>query len=449
MRKTLILIFILFIQEFYAQSRISLHHKDAICYYDFPSNSFIIIDDSTFCWSYQLEKKVWEKKSIELELDVQFDLFLKFAPISKKGSNVYFVYPGCGVVYQKEGSKIKRVDQSFLQRNQLGGPIFLYTGKPHILGGFGLFSFKNFITYYDPFTREWYKLKTRGSMPPPLQLNNVIIEDHFLFLFNGFDMTDDIHSTLKKVYRLNLQTHLWEVLGNLNQEIRLTNISNTFLNSEMSKDDFHVFQKDLIQYDFTKNKYTRYHLDLDGVIRQFIQRNNYLCIMLKNSGSEDLFVEIKDRSFLKQYKKTSGVIYYPIAEKGFSSITLTYLFLAFFVILLISSLTYFKIKKRKNQSIWTTLNDSEYQLLNLLLENNDGIDINLVNEIISYGQPTIETLKKRREYLFKEFKRKMSQFFKVNQENVIIEKRMNTDKRMKVFKLEDQLKQKMMNHPKK
>lgn len=95
------------------------------------------------------------------------------------------------------------------------------------------------------------------------------------------------------------------------------------------------------------------------------------------------------------------------------------------------------------------MNDSEYQLLNLLLENNDGIDINLVNEIISYGQPTIETLKKRREYLFKEFKRKMSQFFKVNQENVIIEKRMNTDKRMKVFKLEDQLKQKMMNHPKK
>lgn len=425
-----------------SQTRLFLKHKDAISYYDHPSKSFVIIDDSTFYWRFEQSKKKWVKESIELDSTVPFDLFLKFVPLSKRGSKVYFIYPGCGLVYEKIGSKIKRVDLSFLQKNQLGGPIFLYRDKPHIFGGYGLFSYKNFITYYEPFSKEWFKLKVTGVLPPPSQLNNVCIEKDKLYLFNGFDMTTEESVPLKHVFCLDLKKNSWSISGNLNPKICLTKMNNSFLNSEYEQSNLHVFNKDLISYDFKKNHFIRYHLEFDGVISQIIKNNKELLIVFKNTGSENNYAEIESINFLNNFKQSNGQIYLPIVEKSHRLI-----FTILSIILSISFVLWLVIYNRKKRLKNTILNKhdqtlsflnvTELELLLLFIRNPDGIDINLLNEIISYGEPSIDTLKKRREYLLKEFKLKLSDYLKINSESVILEKRMSTDKRMKVFYMDE------------
>ena len=425
-----------------SQTRLFLKHKDAISYYDHPSKSFVIIDDSTFYWRYEPSKKKWVKESVELDSTVPFDLFLKFVPLSKRGSRVYFIYPGCGLVYEKIGDKIKRVDLSFLQKNQLGGPIFLYRDKPHIFGGYGLFSYKNFITYFEPFSKEWFKLKTTGKLPPPSQLNNVCIFEDKLYVFNGFDMTTEESIPQRKVYCLDLIKNSWRISGHLNPKICLTKMNNSFLNSEYGQNNLHVFNKDLITYDFKKNQFIRYHLEFDGVIRQIIKNNNELLVVFKNTGSENNYAEIESDNFLKKFKQSTGKIYLPILEKShsFSITILSIIFSISFLIWLILNNRKRRLKHsilNKHDQTLTFLNVTELELLLLFIRNPDGIDINLLNEIISYGEPSIDTLKKRREYLLKEFKLKLSDYLKINSESVILEKRMSTDKRMKVFYMDE------------
>ena len=178
------------------------------------------------------------------------------------------------------------------------------------------------------------------------------------------------------------------------------------------------------------------------MIRQIIKNNNELLVVFKNTGSENNYAEIESDNFLKKFKQSTGKIYLPILEKShsFSITILSIIFSISFLIWLILNNRKRRLKHsilNKHDQTLTFLNVTELELLLLFIRNPDGIDINLLNEIISYGEPSIDTLKKRREYLLKEFKLKLSDYLKINSESVILEKRMSTDKRMKVFYMDE------------
>lgn len=80
------------------------------------------------------------------------------------------------------------------------------------------------------------------------------------------------------------------------------------------------------------------------------------------------------------------------------------------------------------------LTEAERDLLSLFIAHQEkGIEIHQINDLLNFGDPSIDTLKKRREQLLKEFKYKLSKHFNIELNEVFLEERMSTDKRMKIM----------------
>jgi DNA-binding transcriptional MerR regulator len=74
------------------------------------------------------------------------------------------------------------------------------------------------------------------------------------------------------------------------------------------------------------------------------------------------------------------------------------------------------------------------QLIQLLLAYQEtGLEISHINDLVNQDQPSVDTLKKRRETLLKELRYKLAAKFNIPQEEIFIEQRMVSDKRMKLL----------------
>ena len=71
------------------------------------------------------------------------------------GNDLYIISNGAGPVFKKSRNNFIRIDNSTLHKNQFGGARFVYNDKVHIYGGYGLWSFKNFITFFDENIKQW------------------------------------------------------------------------------------------------------------------------------------------------------------------------------------------------------------------------------------------------------------------------------------------------------
>ncbi len=70
-------------------------------------------------------------------------------------NDLYLVSVGAGPVFKKDGNQFIRIDNTSLHRNQVWGSFFVYNDKIHIYGGYGFWSFKNYITFYDSNIKQW------------------------------------------------------------------------------------------------------------------------------------------------------------------------------------------------------------------------------------------------------------------------------------------------------
>lgn len=92
--------------------------------------------------------------------------------------------------------------------------------------------------------------------------------------------------------------------------------------------------------------------------------------------------------------------------------------------------------KRKVKTSKHSFDPMELKLLALFFENeNQGIEISLINDIVNQDNPSIDTLKKRRENLVRELKSKISKECKIPVETVFLEEKSALDKRIKIMKL--------------
>ncbi len=70
-------------------------------------------------------------------------------------SITYVFYDSGGNFYKFDGKNFKQLYFRGEHRNQHGAFKFLYKNKVHQFGGYGLFTEKNIITYFEPNTNEW------------------------------------------------------------------------------------------------------------------------------------------------------------------------------------------------------------------------------------------------------------------------------------------------------
>ena len=70
-------------------------------------------------------------------------------------NKLYVVSNGAGPVFIYRNNTFERIDNSSLHKNQFGGARFIYNNKIHIYGGYGFWSFKSFITFFDENISQW------------------------------------------------------------------------------------------------------------------------------------------------------------------------------------------------------------------------------------------------------------------------------------------------------
>lgn len=428
----------------FSQKRLDLVHNNAFAFYDYQEKAFCVLDDSTFIWKYNARKEKWEKSPIELRIDSNLTFFLnEFVPLFEKCSPVYFVHAGCGVIYKKNGKKIHRHDHSFYHRNQFNGAYFLDKGEPHIYGGYGLFSCKNLMTRYDMNEREWYGVQSIGLRPPPGIYNIVQKYKGSYFLFDGLKEVNGVNYPMQNVWKFDTRTNHWSMLGRLNPEILGSYFQNNLVNRSFSESYIAVFDDKIVKYNFKNLKFKKYPLKSIRTYAQIIQVGNQ--VLLFRNISNKRYIEIADNDFWKKFSLEYGSIV--IKEDVDSTVFFRFFLILLFVLLILlffhHTRKYRKKKNRKNKLsdfVFLDFSPTEKELLRIMKDRSfNGLEISSINDLVGHDQPSIDTLKKRRELLLKDLRIKLAAKFNIPQEDVFIERRMETDKRMKLLFLNESI----------
>ena len=87
-----------------------------------------------------------------------------------------------------------------------------------------------------------------------------------------------------------------------------------------------------------------------------------------------------------------------------------------------------------------TFNSLELRFLELLKVKNDtGVSLMEINDLINFGSPTFDTLKKRREIFLRNLKNKLEKILDIPADEIFQEVRNEEDKRMKSIKINQEL----------
>ncbi len=131
----------------------------------------------------------------------------------------YFIHQAGGLVYKNRNDSIVRIDNSFNHKMQMYSNNFSYNSKIHRFGGYGFWSARNFITYYNHSLNEWEVVKPLNSQEIPensFKGLHILIGDDF-YVFNSMHMNpNDKHYEIfnKKLWNYNFTDKKWTHLGN-------------------------------------------------------------------------------------------------------------------------------------------------------------------------------------------------------------------------------------------
>ena len=123
---------------------------------------------------YVFEKGKWIKNKLKSRSSKRDSLILfhkkgfnntNFKAINSE-DNTYLLLDGGGPVLQLKNDSIIRIDNSVEQKNQFGAANFTYKNKMYMYGGYGMWSFKNYTTYYDFSSNQWELFITQSQKQP-------------------------------------------------------------------------------------------------------------------------------------------------------------------------------------------------------------------------------------------------------------------------------------------
>lgn len=449
MKRTLfVLLFLIDVFFCFGQTEYTSKEEIPYIFYNYQREKFTVIDDSTGCHEYNEKTKTWDFRPLTFELEEPFVRFLSiYNLLHEKGSEIFFVDKGCGMVYVLKNDTVKRHDRSLHHANQFDGTFFLYKGEPHIFGGYGLFQFKNIITRYDVNDKEWYAYDYSGNAPQPRTHASGSVEKNKLFIVGGFGGDSKLKKHFDDVWVFDFKLLKWNKLGlfnsvNRDQILLPPKYVCVHGKPEILRDDFFYKPR------FSKNILEVYDLFQKGKVHSLIQGHSQYLVHKVNVNDFSAEISIVDSAFLFRERLYAGTLIKPQSLKsGFSS---TILWAAVIIVALLAAyyVFFFRLKKT-NKYISEVLTINEKALLNIFLTNGPiGIEISLINDLVNHDEPNIDTLKKRRDNLLKEFKQKLATHFRVDLDTVFIEEKHPTDKRIKILKLHQTITDKLQNSSK-
>ena len=403
--------------------------KAPYVYYSQRLNCFRAFSDSLI---YTLDPKAgWKKETLTVKSPGDsIDYWSEFFMVSNRGRD-FMVNRGCGQVFELKGNQLTRLDHSFNHRNQYNAAVFFHHGDIHFFGGYGLFTSKNVITYFDFKKQEWFITFVSSKQSPNSRSScyHRKIGDK-LYIFGGYASRNSLGIFQKDVWTFNFSTSKWSKLGKINPVL-----SKVF---DQPSDGF-PHESPYIRYGSRffvtypkKNMLEEYISDEFARVVDVISdaKGNLLVVYRESNG----FVSVKqlnEKAFLGKRKAQHEL--YITEQLGFM-----WIFVSVGVVLLVVVL--FLLIRRKKR-ITNNLTDQDIQLCSILSSNGEeGVELSALNVLLDDGQSNYEALKKRRELKIRDLRVRLSEYSGISKEEVILEKKSTKDKRVKLFYLNPTIK---------
>ena len=439
----------------HAQSESLTVSSSAIHLLNKKTNSFIVIDDSTAYFTLKATEKKWQHHPLTfIGSNTSFQQFKEiFKPVSLSDGRVFFVYHGIGEVYELKNDTISRIDQSYRHENQFNNSLFEYQNTVYAFGGYGLFTFKNIITYYNNTNKEWYELTTTKK---PTVRKSQFYQQHNqqLYIFGG--NSDDGRNVTRHTdcWEFSFETNQWKKKGQMIKSSLVILLLNGALVTEKPLEIIVAFP-DIWVLDIFHNQLTQYKNELLPSIHEayFDQTKQHVLILKVKKNAIDFQVTTSKQLFQKKLDVTP---FYEVSKQPQPAVSGYLIAVILFFLLAGSVFYFFRFKKKKQENVSepelkkirlynnqlfigerminNDLTLLEFRILMKFIEHkNEPIDIIALNELFEDETTSLAAQKKRRETTLKTLREKLAFFLSITHENVFLESRDKNDKRIKMF----------------
>ena len=282
---------------------------------------------------YVFENKKWVKKTLQFVPSKRDSLvvFLKkgFNNTNFKTINfpdkTYFVLNGGGPVLTFDNKSLIRIDNSVEQRNQFGAALFLHENKIFMYGGYGFWTYKDYLTYFDFSSNQWerHKFDPKNKFIPDGRWKPVFHKTKdTLYVIGGkssFSGNTLIDRGLKDVFIIDFVSNtIIPVNKQINPSLSLFSSSNNGF--ELDGQKAYLTIDGITLFNFKKNQSTVYYSYING---EFVFKNKKLNTPLLSFSDSIVFIKegqnfktlsfVSKETILKSSKKTTDIF---ITEKA-------------------------------------------------------------------------------------------------------------------------------------
>ena len=392
-------------------------------------------------WKYLPFKNNSFKKELEKIDELNHKNFFTIISSNK----LYLVSNGAGPVFLKVGNSFKRIDNSSLHKNQFGGARFIFNNKIHIYGGYGFWSFKNFISFFDENINQWDLVYNNSKYIPPGRWKPIynLINDKLYVLGGrtGSPGSQGQDESFSDIFYFDFLSKEFVSLGKLNSKL-IANYS-LFSQPKIDNNIFLIYDNNITKIDFISLTYSIYYKKMfmpmvDNKYPTFIK--DKILYFISNTAGEKHMTCFD----LSQLNKSFEVKTFSLLDNESEIPLLQYiLFVLFITIVFWGILKIFSFKDYikglilydekyiyfNNETV--SINKQEKQLISFL-SSKRFISANELNLIISNQEFTKSHFTSLRNKLVAALNEKL--FLLTKNKNCIIETKHPIDNRIKVYK---------------
>lgn len=264
----------------------------------------------------------------------------------------YFLGQKSGEVFYLEGDSIIRADKTIDHRMTINASTFAHNDTIFKYGGYGYWSQRNFMTFFDKNSKEWEVYNQNKSYLPKGNYNGLVFKKNEKVYFFGGDVVNEKNRLLSiesdEVVFFDFTTKEYSNLGKLNSKL---NDYNLIFNSS----EFMILMGNwtIVKITPSKNLVEVFEVPpvLNNIQKQYADQNRLIgdeiYFIVKNAYEEVTPVKISTKELFSK-PRASKKLYQKIIRKeevGFG-------LLSSIIIILLSYLFY--IKKRAFSRLTTT-----------------------------------------------------------------------------------------------
>ena len=417
--------------------------KDSVSFYSFTKKgvTYYRFDDKNTLTKNYINYSRPVPKALE-------SIGLKSVSAVSSGNLVYFLYPGGGLLYRFKNDVIERIDESFAHKNQFSGHFFVYKESLYLLGGYGYWTTKNYLTKFNFQSGNWDFVPSFGQIPEGgINQGSFVKKGNVLSVFDFYATKAGSNIYNRNLFQLNLDSFTWSKKGTINSSF-VDDIEKSILSIKVP------FKRGLFQTHYNNKNVSQiiapstnsiiYYTNTSLVPLEegsIIVGNNLVSVVLGSEKTDSALVFKSLDEFLVFEKE--GLLY------NDSFVFVTYLFIVGGVLLLLILFVFFYFKTAhkvfyfSKDSLFTeekaiALNKDEKYFLSLLTKSpSETVENALVLNYFNHGAVSLDAAIKRKNKMIDSLN---SKFF-LRYEVVLIQKKPDEkDSRQVLYFLSETLK---------